>query len=54
VCWGGDEKFVQHFVWNSKNYQRKIGYEGVGWIHLAWDMDQWWAVLNIVMNIQVS
>jgi hypothetical protein len=27
---------------------------GVDWIHLAQDKDQWWAVVNTVMNIQVT
>jgi hypothetical protein len=25
----------------------------VEWIHLAQDRDQWWAVVNTVMNLQV-
>jgi hypothetical protein len=31
----------------------KIGWEGVDWIHLSHDRDQWWALLNKVMNLQV-
>jgi hypothetical protein len=23
------------------------------WIHLAWDRDQWWAAVNIAMNLWV-
>jgi hypothetical protein len=30
-----------------------IGWEGVEWIHLAQDRDQWRAVVNAVMNMQV-
>jgi len=30
---------------------RKIGWEVVNWIHLALDMDQWWALVNMVMNL---
>jgi hypothetical protein len=26
-------------------------FEGVAWIHLAEDRDQWWALVNMVMNI---
>jgi hypothetical protein len=26
------------------------GYEGVDWNHLAWDREQWQALMNIVMN----
>jgi hypothetical protein len=32
---------------------RKIGWEGVDWIHLAQDMDQWWAIVNMIMNLRV-
>jgi hypothetical protein len=28
-------------------------FEGVDWIHVAQYRDQWWTVLNMVMNIQV-
>jgi hypothetical protein len=31
---------------------REIGLEGVDWMHLAQDRDQWWAVVNTVMNLQ--
>jgi hypothetical protein len=31
----------------------KIGWEGVGWIHMAQDRDQWWTVVNMVMNLWV-
>jgi hypothetical protein len=32
---------------------REIGWEGVNWIHLAQDRDQWRALVNTVMNIPV-
>jgi hypothetical protein len=32
---------------------REIGWGSVEWIHLAQDRDQWWAVVNTVMNLQV-
>jgi hypothetical protein len=32
---------------------REIGWEGVDWIHLAQDKDQWWAFVNTLMNLQV-
>jgi hypothetical protein len=32
---------------------REIGWEIVGWIHLAQDRDPWWALVNMVMNLQV-
>jgi len=31
----------------------EIGWEGVDWIHLAQDRDQWCALVNMVINIQV-
>jgi hypothetical protein len=33
---------------------RQIGLEVVNWIHLAQDWDQWHALMNTVMNLQVS
>jgi hypothetical protein len=32
---------------------RGIGWEGVDWINLAQDMDQRWALVKMVMNLQV-
>jgi hypothetical protein len=32
---------------------REIGLEGVDCIHLAYDRDQWLALMNTVMNLQV-
>jgi hypothetical protein len=31
----------------------EIGRDSVEWIHLAQDRDQWQALVNVVMNIQV-
>jgi len=31
----------------------EIGCGGVDWIHLAQDRDQWWALVNTVMNARV-
>jgi hypothetical protein len=31
----------------------EIGWEVVDWIHLAQERDQWRAVVNTVMNLQV-
>jgi hypothetical protein len=31
----------------------EAGCEGVGWINQAQDRDQWWAVVNTVMNLRV-
>jgi hypothetical protein len=29
---------------------REIGWEGIEWMHLDQDRDQWWALMNTVMN----
>jgi hypothetical protein len=31
----------------------EIGWEGMEWIHLAQDMNQWRALVKTIMNIQV-
>jgi len=33
---------------------RKTGWEGVDRIHLAHDRDQWWVLVNMVMNLWVT
>jgi hypothetical protein len=38
---------------NIKIYLRGICWKIVGWIRLAQDRDQWWAVVNTVMNLRV-
>jgi hypothetical protein len=32
---------------------REIGWDGVDWIELAEDRDQWRALVNTAMNLQV-
>jgi hypothetical protein len=32
---------------------REIGCDGMDWIYMAQDRDQWRALLNMVLNIQV-
>jgi hypothetical protein len=32
---------------------KEVGWEGVDWIHLVQDKDQWWALVNIVINLRV-
>jgi hypothetical protein len=32
---------------------RETGLEDVDWIHMAQDKDQWWAVVNTIMNLRV-
>jgi hypothetical protein len=39
---------------NIKMDLREIGFGDVDWIHLAQDRDRWQALVNTVMNLQVS
>jgi len=32
---------------------KDICWEEVDWIHLAQDMDKWWAVVSTVINLQI-
>jgi hypothetical protein len=62
--WAGH---VAHMVEERKVYKVLVGkpkgkrllrrprhrWEGVEWIHLAQDRDQWWAFMNTVMNLWV-
>jgi hypothetical protein len=38
---------------NIKMDLREIGWEGVDWMHLAQDRDQWQALVNTATNLQV-
>jgi hypothetical protein len=38
---------------NIKVDSKEIGCEGVNWIQLAQNGFQWWALANMVMNLQV-
>jgi hypothetical protein len=38
---------------NIRKDLREIWWEGVDWIHLTQDRDQWQALVNMVMNFQV-
>jgi hypothetical protein len=38
---------------NIRKDLRKIGWEGVIWIHMTQDRDLWWALVNMVINLQV-
>jgi hypothetical protein len=38
---------------NNRIYLREIGWEGVDWIHVDQDKDQWQALVNTVMNLRV-
>jgi hypothetical protein len=41
------------WVGNFKMDLREIGWDGVDWIELAQDRDQWRALVNTVMNLRV-
>jgi hypothetical protein len=41
------------WVDNIKMDLREIGWDGMGWIDLAEDRDQWRALVNAVMNLWV-
>jgi hypothetical protein len=41
------------WVDNIEMELRKIGWDGIDWIELAQDRDQWRALVNTVMNLQV-
>jgi hypothetical protein len=38
---------------NIKMNLREIGWRGMDWVDLAQDRDQWRALVNTVMNLQV-
>jgi hypothetical protein len=38
---------------NIKMDHREIGWDGVDWIDMAEDRDQWNALVNTVMNLRV-
>jgi hypothetical protein len=44
----------RRWVNNIKMELREIGWDGVDWINLAPDRDQWRALVNTVMNLRVS
>jgi hypothetical protein len=44
----------RRWVNNIKMNLREIGWDGMDWIDLAQDRDQWRDVVNTVMNLRVS
>jgi hypothetical protein len=39
----------RRWVDNNKMHLREIGWDGMDWIH----RDQWWALVNTVLNLRV-
>jgi hypothetical protein len=46
-------RFRHRRVDNIKMNLRGIGWGGMDWIYLAQDRDQWWALVNMAMNLWV-
>jgi hypothetical protein len=46
-------RLIRRCVDNIKMVLREIGRDGVDWIELAQDRDQWKALVNTVMNLRV-
>jgi hypothetical protein len=46
-------KPVHRWMDNIKIYLTGIGCEGIVWIHIAEDWVQWWALVNMVINLVV-
>jgi hypothetical protein len=44
----------RRWVDNIKMDLREIGWDGMDWINLAQDRDQWRALVNTVMNFRVA
>jgi hypothetical protein len=43
----------RRWVHNIKMVLREIGWDGMDWIGVAQDRDQWRALVNTVMNLRV-
>jgi hypothetical protein len=39
-------------LWH-RNDVREIGHENVDWINLSQNREQWWTVINTVMNLHI-
>jgi hypothetical protein len=49
----GGKRPRRRWVDNIKMYLKGIGWDGMDWINLAQDRDQWRALVNTVMNLWV-
>jgi hypothetical protein len=43
----------RRWVDNVRIYLREIGWDGMDWVDVAQDWDQWRALVNMVMNLRV-
>jgi hypothetical protein len=43
----------RRWVDNIKMYLREIGWDGVDWIDMDQDRDQWRALVNTVLNLRI-
>jgi hypothetical protein len=50
----GRRRRRSRWVDNIKMDLREIGWDGVNWIDMAQDMDQWRALVNTVLSLRVS
>jgi hypothetical protein len=48
------ERPTRRWVHNIKTDLREIGWDGMDWIDLAQDTDQWRALVNMMMNLRGS
>jgi hypothetical protein len=46
-------RLIRRWEDNIKMDHRELGWEGVDWMHLAENMDQWLALVNTEMNLRV-
>jgi hypothetical protein len=47
------ERPTCRWEYNFKMYNRKVGWGGMGWNHLAKDRDQWRDLVNTGINLRV-
>jgi hypothetical protein len=42
-------------IWevNTKKVLQEVGWGGMDWISLVWDLDRWQVLVNAVMNFRV-
>lgn len=39
---------------NTKVDLKSVGWEDMGWIHVAQDQDKWQVLVNLIMNLQAA